>query len=145
MKNYYIKEERITKNEYIDFLKRSNLGTQYPKEDFEKRIDKLVKNASISLIARNEDGLIVGVLFAISDFAYWMFVTDLGVAVDYERLGIAKALMHKAHEIAGGERNIAIYLVANSEAIVFYEKIGMHKTDEVMEYNNVAWTSFKVE
>ena len=54
-----IKEEWITAGEYINFLKRTDLGSQYPKERFEERIEKLVKNVSISLIARNDEGLIV--------------------------------------------------------------------------------------
>ena len=33
-----IKEERVTASEYIDFLKRTDLGSQYPKERFESRI-----------------------------------------------------------------------------------------------------------
>ena len=56
-------EERISPEEYIDFLKRSDLGSQYPKERFEERIYKLVNNVSISLVARNSDDLIVGILF----------------------------------------------------------------------------------
>ena len=59
-----ILEERISVEEYIDFLKRTDLGSQYPKERFEGRIAKLVKNVSISLVARNEMGDVVGVLFA---------------------------------------------------------------------------------
>ena len=70
-----IEEERISAKEYIDFLKRTDLGLQYPKERFEERISKLVRNASISLIARNEKGLIVGVLFGLTDFAYWLYIT----------------------------------------------------------------------
>lgn len=49
------KEERLSPEDYIDFLKRTNLGSQYPKERFEQRIAKLVKNVSISLVARDED------------------------------------------------------------------------------------------
>ena len=49
-----IKKERITAEEYIDFLKRTDLGSQYPKERFEERIKKLVKNVSVSLVARTE-------------------------------------------------------------------------------------------
>ena len=30
--NYVIKEERLTANEYIEFLKKTDLGSQYPKE-----------------------------------------------------------------------------------------------------------------
>lgn len=48
-----ISEERISAEEYIDFLRRTDLGSQYPKERFEERIAKLVKTVSISLVARN--------------------------------------------------------------------------------------------
>lgn len=145
MKDIKITREAITSTEYIDFLKRSNLGSQYPKERFNERIERLVNNVSISLVARDKDNKVVGVLFGLTDFAYWLYITDLGVDRDYEHQGIGSSLVKKAHEIAGGERNIAIYLVANEDAIPFYEKLGMTKSDEVMEYNHVDWTSFKVE
>ncbi|MDY3797212.1 MAG: GNAT family N-acetyltransferase [Agathobacter sp.] len=139
-----IKEERLTAAEYVDFLKRTNLGSQYPKERFNERIEKLVKNASISLVARDEQK-VIGVIFGITDFAYWLFVTDLGVDREYEGKGIGTALMKKAHELAGGEKDIAVYLVANDNAIPFYEKLGMKKTEEVMEYSHIEWTDFCVE
>lgn len=137
------KEERLTAEEYIEFLSRTDLGSQYPKERFEQRIQKLVKNVSISLVAR--DGKkIAGVLFALTDFCYWLYVTDLGVDRDYERQGIGTALIKKAHEIAGGEKDIALYLVANENAVPFYQKLGMTKSTEVMEYNHIEWTDFTV-
>ena len=142
---YTISQERLPAAEYIDFLKTTNLGSQYPKERFEKRIETLVSSVGISLVARNAEGTVVGVLFAITDFAYWMFVTDLGVAREWEGRGIGTALMKTAHEIAGGEKDVAIYLVANSKAVPFYEKFGMKKTDEVMYYSHIEWTDFTVE
>ena len=145
MLDYTLSEEWITASEYINFLKTTDLGSQYPKERFQERIDKLVKRVSISLVARNSEKEIVGVLFAITDFSYWMFVTDLGVARKCEGKGMGSALMKKAHELAGGEKDIAVYLVANHNAIPFYEKLGMKKSDEVMEYNHVEWTGFTVE
>ena len=139
-----IKEERISAEEYIDFLKRTDLGSQYPKERFNERIEKLVKNVSISLIARNMGGLVVGALFGLTDYCYWLYVTDLGVDRDYERQGIATKLMKTAHEIAGGEKDIAVYLIANENAVPFYEKIGMKKADDVMQYNHIEWTEWTV-
>lgn len=65
-----IEEERISEEIYIDFFKRTNLGSQYPKEWFEERIAKLVNNVLISLAARNENDLIVGILFGLTDYAY---------------------------------------------------------------------------
>ncbi|MBE5859841.1 MAG: GNAT family N-acetyltransferase [Butyrivibrio sp.] len=140
----HITEERITAEEYIDFLKRTDLGSQYPKERFEDRIRKLVNNVSISLIARNDEGLVVGALFGLTDFCYWLYVTDLGVGRNYERRGIASKLMRTAHEIAGGEKDIAVYLIANENAIPFYEKLGMKKSDDVMQYNHIEWTEWTV-
>lgn len=142
---YEINEERINAEEYINFLKRTDLGSQYPKERFEKRISKLVNNVTISLIARNENDLIVGVLFGLTDYVYWLYVTDLGVDRDYKGRGIGKQLMKTALDIAGGEKDIAVYLIANENAIPFYEKLGMKKADDVMQYNHIEWTEFTVQ
>ena len=121
------------------------MGAQYPKERFEERIAKLVKNVSISLIARNGNGIIVGVLLGLTDFVYWLYVTELGVDRTYERQGIGKHLMKTAHDIAGGEKDIAVYLIANENAVPFYEKLGMKKADDVMQYNHIEWTEFTVQ
>ncbi|MBQ2861908.1 MAG: GNAT family N-acetyltransferase [Oscillospiraceae bacterium] len=145
MEKIAIKEERISAEDYIDFLKRTDLGSQYPKERFFERISKLVNNASISLTARNENGKIVGVLFGLTDFAYWLYVTDLGVDRSYTGQGIGRNLMKTAHEIAGGEKDIAVYLIANKNAIPFYEKLGMEKSTDVMQYDKTEWTKFTVE
>ena len=137
-------EERLGADSYIDFLKRTNLGSQYPKERFRERIERLVKNVSISLVAK--DGKkIVGVLFGLTYFSYWLYVTDLGVDRDYEKQGIGRTLMKMAHETAGGEKDIAVYLIANDKAVPFYEKIGMEKSDDVMQFSKVEWTDFVVE
>ena len=144
-KKIVIIEERISAEEYIDFLKRTDLGSQYPKERFENRIAKLVNTVSISIIARNESGTVVGVLFGLTDFAYWLYVTDLGVDRAYTGQGIGRALMKTAHEIAGGEKDIAVYLIANENAVGFYEKLGMKKSMDIMQYNKIEWTDFVVE
>ena len=140
-----IQSERLSAEEYIDFLRRTDLGSQYPRERFEVRIPTLLRSASVSLAARNEDGLLVGVLLGVTDFAYWLFVTDLGVDRNYERQGIGRRLMQTAHEIAGGERDIAVYLVANEHAVPFYEKLGMEHADDVMTLNHIDWTDLTVE
>lgn len=136
-------EERLSADAYIEFLARTDLGSQYPKERFRERIEKLVRNVSISLVAR--DGKqIVGVLFGLTDFAYWLYVTDLGVDRAYTGQGIGRELMRRAHTIAGGEKDIAVYLIANDNAIPFYEKLGMKHADDVMQYNKIEWTEFTV-
>ena len=88
-----IREERITAEEYINFLKR----------------------------------------------------TDLGVDRDYSGQGIGRHLMKTAHDKAGGEKDIAVYLIANEDAIPFYENLGMKKANDVMQYNHIEWTEFTVQ
>lgn len=142
---YTITKEHITAEEYIEFLKETDLGSQYPKERFEERIKRLVKNVPISLIARDENSRIIGVCFGITDFAYWLFMTDLGVVRDCVGQGIGKALVKKLHEIAGGEKDIVMYTCANENAVGFYEKLGMSRPQDMMSYNKIEWTDFTVE
>ena len=74
-----------------------------------------------------------------------LYVTDLGVDRAYMGQGIGRQLMKTAHEIAGGEKDIAVYLIANENAFGFYEKLGMKKSVDVMQYNKIEWTEFTVE
>ncbi len=142
---YEISSERLSPAEYVDFLKRTDLGSQYPRERFHERIERLLKNASVSLAARNEDRLLVGVLLGVTDFAYWLFVTDLGVDRNYERQGIGRKLMQAALQQAGGEKDVIVYLAANEKAVPFYEKLGMKRADSVMVYDHADWTDFTVQ
>ena len=54
-------------------------------------------------------------------------------------------MMKKAHELAGGEKDIAVYLIANENAVPFYKKLGMKFSDDVMQYNHIDWTEWTVE
>jgi GNAT superfamily N-acetyltransferase len=96
-------------------------------------------------VARNDDGGIVGVCFGITDFAYWLFITDLGVVRECVGQGIGTALVRKLHQVAGGEENIIMYTCFNENAYGFYEKLGMDKPDDVVVLNKIAWTDFTVE
>ena len=149
--NYTIQPERLTPAAYIDFLRHTDLGSQYPKERFRERIAILVEKASISLTARDDAGCLIGVCFGITDFAYWLFITDLGVVRQWTGRGVGKALVRELHRLAGerlaggGEKNIIMYTCANENATGFYEKLGMVKPNDVYMYNKVEWTDFTVE
>lgn len=131
-------------DEYIAFLARTNLGQQYPRERFSERVRVLVSNVQISLVARNAASEVVGVCFGLTDFAYWLFLTDLGVDRRYERKGIARLLVEAAHELAGGEKSIVMFTNVNDDAIPFYEKLGMKQSSDIFAKWNVDWTSFEV-
>ena len=63
----------------------------------------------------------------------------------YKGKGIGKDLVNKLHELAGGKENIIMYACFNENALGFYEKIGMTKTDDVVVLNEIEWTSFTVK
>ena len=142
---YTIQEERLTPEAYIGFLRRTDLGSQYPRERFHERIATLVEKASISLTARDDAGDLIGVGFGITDFAYWLFITDLGVVREWTGKGVGRALVQEMHKLAGGEDNIIMYTCANENATGFYEKLGMVKPGDIYMYNKVEWTDFTVE
>lgn len=71
--------------------------------------------------------------------------TDLGVIRTCTGRGIGKALVRRALEIAGGEKNIIMYTCANENAVPFYEKIGMTRPHDMMVYDHAEWTDFTVE
>ena len=139
-----VQEERLSAGEYIEFLKETDLGAQYPKERFRERIERLVRRAGISLTARDSSGKLLGVCFGITDFAYWLFITDLGVVRGCTGQGIGRKLVKMAHELAGGERDIIMYTCPNENAVGFYEKLGMKWDRDVMSLNKVEWTDFVV-
>jgi GNAT superfamily N-acetyltransferase len=149
--SYTIQQERLTPEAYIGFLRRTDLGSQYPKERFQERIATLVQKASISLTARDAAGDLIGVCFGITDFAYWLFITDLGVVREWSGKGVGRALVKALHRRAGeslaggGEKNIIMYTCANENATGFYEKLGMTKPNDIYMLNRVEWTDFTVE
>ncbi|MBR4865973.1 MAG: GNAT family N-acetyltransferase [Clostridia bacterium] len=146
MENITIQSERLTPEGYIEFLRHTDLGSQYPKERFESRIATLVEKTAISLTARTDEGLLVGVLFAITDFSYWMFLTDLGIRREYVKQGIGKAMVERAIKDAGGLENIIVYTCANDKATQFYKKLGMEQgPEDVFVLNQIDWTDFVVE
>lgn len=105
----------------------------------------LNQSKDTAYVILNRKDQIVGVLFGLTDYAYWLYITDLGVDRDYLHQGIGTELIKTAHSLAGGKNDIAVYLVANENAIAFYEKLGMKKANDVMEYDHIEWTAFTVE
>ncbi|MBN2048422.1 MAG: GNAT family N-acetyltransferase [Anaerolineaceae bacterium] len=136
--------ERLTADEYLEYLCRTDLGSQYPRENFLQRIDILMENYDVSATARDDDGRLVGVGLGITDFAYFLFVTDLSVDRALVGQGIGKELLRMLHEAAGGEDDIIMYTDSASNAIGFYEKSGMKNYPSLMAKDCKAWTEFTV-
>lgn len=136
--------DALTYEEYVDFLRRTDLGSQYPAQDFEARIRRLLSNTDLCITARNSEGLLIGICFGVTDFAYFLFVTDLGVDRAYTKQGIGRELLARAHKQAGGEADITLTTISNGRAVGFYESCGLRTKPELMVKYCAEWEDFVV-
>lgn len=141
----YSDSEVLEYDEYVDFLRRTDLGSQYPRKGFEERIPKLLQNIDICVTARNEDGLLIGICFGLTDFVYFLFLTDLGVDRAYSGQGIGRRMVEMTVAKAGGPEDITVTTISNENAIGFYDKIGLRNGYELVVRYCSDWEDFVVE
>lgn len=141
----YHRDERLSLEEYYEFLKRTDLGSQYPKERLIERLIKTLENRSIGITARNDDGILVGVALALTDFSYFLFLTDLGVDRDYVKTGIGTELVKRIQDASGGEEDITMVTISNDKAYDFYKKAGF-RTQECLYWKFCKqWTNHTIK
>jgi len=116
----YAIEKTLGVEEFKSVLIRSTLGERRPVEN-EQRLSKMVSNANIIITAR-ENGVLIGISRAISDFVYCTYLSDLAVDVSYQKGGIGKELIRRTKLEAPEAKLI---LLAAPAAREYYPKIGM--------------------
>ena len=119
----YQTEPDLTAEEFIELLHRSTLAARRPVND-KPRVERMLHGASLIVTARN-DGLLVGVSRAITDFAYCTYLSDLAVDVAFQRQGIGKRLIAETHRLAGLESTLI--LLSAPQAVDYYPHIGMQR------------------
>lgn len=87
-----------------------------------RKIEKLLENATILITARNQDGKLVGLLRAFTDFVFDCYLNDLAVHRDYQGQGIGKQLTR--YLLDQLEHDVMVLLVSAPDAIGFYKKLG---------------------
>jgi GNAT superfamily N-acetyltransferase len=92
-------EPHLGAGEFSDLLIRSMPAERRPLDE-PHTIHDMLRNADVIVTARPV-GRLVGVARAISHFAYCTYLSDLAVAVRYQRQGIGRELIRRAHEAAG--------------------------------------------
>jgi predicted N-acetyltransferase YhbS len=117
----YALEPDLSATAFRDVLVASTLGERRPVGDL-ARLERMLRQADIIVTAR-DDGRLVGVSRAISDFAYCCYLSDLAVDVAYQRQGIGKRLIDETRKAAGD--GATVILVAAPAAETYYPKIGM--------------------
>lgn len=107
--------------EFIDVLVRSTLAERRP-IDRPDAIRGMLANADVILTAR-DDGRLVGVSRALTDFHFCTYLSDLAVDVAFQGRGIGRELIRLTHEAAGG--HTTLILLAAPKARTYYPHVGM--------------------
>ncbi len=139
----YRADERLTRDEYVAFLHTSDLGSMYPRKEFDARVERLLANTDVTVTARR-DGTLVGVALGITDHVYFMFLTDLGVAREFQRRGIGRTLVTRAHAAAGGPADITLVTWANRAALPVYASLGIVPQSGLVAVEATDWELFDV-
>lgn len=122
----YAVEPELGPEEFIDVLRRSTLDARRPVDDIDT-IQGMLKHAGVIVTARADDGLLVGVSRAISDFSYCTYLSDLAVDERFQRQGIGQELIQRTHQAAG--LCTSLILLAAPAARAYYPHIGMQPHD----------------
>ena len=121
----YARETGLAVAEFIDVLQRSGLSERRPVND-RPRIERMLALASLVITAR-DDGRLVGVSRALTDFSYCCYLSDLAVDRHYQRHGIGKRLIAETRAAAG--TGTTLILVSAPDAAGFYDAAGLSRAE----------------
>ena len=84
----------------------------------------MLDGADVIVTARQQ-GRLVGVSRAITDFSYCTYLSDLAVDQAFQRRGIGRELIHRTHMAAGPQTSLI--LLSAPQATSYYLHIGMSR------------------
>ncbi|MCC3355644.1 GNAT family N-acetyltransferase [Bacillus sp. REN16] len=119
----YKVNEPIKAEELSNVFKTS--GIKRPTDDL-KRLQRMIENSN-PLITAWDNGQLIGVARAITDYSYCCYLSDLAVNKNYQNNGIGKELVRLLQEHIGGE--VALLLLSSPIAMEYYPKIGFEKIE----------------
>lgn len=112
-------------NGLASYINEPKSGIKRPHEDHD-RIQRMIDHADV-LITAWDQGKMIGVARALTDFAYCCYLSDLAVVRDYQHHGIGKELVARVRRAIGD--SCSIVLLSSPSAIDFYPRIGFSKSD----------------
>ncbi|MER7779691.1 GNAT family N-acetyltransferase [Streptomyces sp. NPDC096191] len=118
-------------DEVLGVYHASGLGERRPVEDRE-RFAAMVQNAGLVLVARDEEGTLLGIVRAVSDFAYVTYVSDIAVVRGHQRSGIGRALIDATRDEAPSAK---LVLLSAPAAVDYYPHIGFTRHESAWVLN----------
>jgi len=117
--NYQV-NPTISVHDLIDILTKSTLGLRRPLADLEA-MESMLANANY-YIGAYENGQLIGLARAMTDFVYTTYLADLAIDERYQHQGIGKELI-KMLKIDIPKAKLILLAAPAAEA--YYPKIGM--------------------
>ncbi|MFJ4275969.1 GNAT family N-acetyltransferase [Streptomyces coelicoflavus] len=118
-------------DEVLGVYHASGLGERRPVEDRD-RFAAMVANANLVLVARDDDGTLLGIVRAVSDFSYVTYVSDIAVVREHQRSGIGRALLDATHDQAPAAK---LVLLSAPAAVDYYPHIGFTRHESAWVRN----------
>jgi predicted N-acetyltransferase YhbS len=121
----YAVEPDLSAAEFVAVMHSSGLAERRP-VSYPETVAGMLANAGVIVTAR-EDGELVGVSRAITDFAYCTYLSDLAVDRRLQGQGIGRELIRRTHVEAG--LGTTLILLSAPAAKTYYPHIGMQPHD----------------
>ena len=118
----YARETGLTAAEYIACVGATTLGQGRPLANPE-RLQAMLDNSDLLISARNDNGDLLGLFRAITDWHWACYCIDLAVIEGHQGKHIGQTLLDTAAELLGPK--VAIVLLSKPGAEGFYRHIGM--------------------
>ena len=116
----YESTQKISGDEFVDLLKRSNLAERRPVDD-PKCINAMLKHSNLLCTAWDGKKLI-GVARSVTDFEFCCYLSDLAVDEVYQKKGVGAELIRLTQSRLGSRAKIILLAAPKAEG--YYPKIG---------------------
>jgi ribosomal protein S18 acetylase RimI-like enzyme len=120
MSIHYEHNRKISEAQFVDLLKRSTLAERRPVDD-PVCIKAMLQHGNLLCTAWDGEKL-VGVARSVTDFEFCCYLSDLAVAVAYQKKGIGRELIRLTQSRLG--KKALLILLAAPKAEAYYPKLG---------------------
>ncbi|MEO6590584.1 MAG: GNAT family N-acetyltransferase [Pyrinomonadaceae bacterium] len=111
-----------------------NCGLPRPIQD-KVRIREMFANSTL-VISAWQNGELIGISRALTDFVWCCYLADLAVRKDFQKAGIGRKLVELTREKVS-EKSMVL-LLSVPDALGYYPKIGMEKVENGFIFNRLA-------
>jgi predicted N-acetyltransferase YhbS len=112
--------ESLDLDHVLAVYRESGLGERRPVDNRQRMAD-MVRHANLVVVARDDDGRLIGIARSVSDFSYVTYLSDIAVVREHQGTGVGRALIDATRKEAPTAK---IVLLSAPAATEYYPHIG---------------------